>query len=1119
MAVQVLDAGRDVAGKSRAQATAAPVEPATAPWLVVTVLASLAAAWVAASSVGLLAHSLRHSLDWVLLATILAAAWPSRWTWRSAIAVIGAMVVAIAMTASWVQAVNVLAPAVLLAALALAHPRERQVFSAVAGAIVVFAVWRLALTSIPALWLLADGTGRAIGQIVGTLAGQAMWLGATYGGLDFLVLMLALCATWMMLTPAPRGRRILFAIIAILLAQGAYLFALAFVPRFLPMLPPPGQPNPANPFQQDVKNWADMVRDFVPWNLPVFCAILQMTVAGLMLSWSPVQGEEQPAGKAARAPRGGNVAVNIFCAILAAALPAMLVMGSKPQTQLQGKKIVFYEKGFLNWMRPEHPREMTPGGPREGGYGRLSQGMYGMMPSFIQSLGGRMLISPDLTADDLKDADVLVILYPNHPWSDWKESKGQLRRIWDFVQRGGSLLIFSDHTIREPDGRNRANDLLRPGQFARSRRKELAEYLRFCKEHSSEIAAGKPVAGVLPFAPLDYGDEPKGYDEKPARLAYDATHEAQARKEYDLLGQIETLPDSAMRVRFDAAEFIVGGWLQSYEALSHPTSTGMHDDRNQFGVVIGASMEARYPAKPLLVGRWGWIDEGDAGSSTAMLGNHKYDPGEKLGDMILAAEQRIGKGRIIAFADTSSMTNGINIGAHEYTGRLMTYLAGGGSNPQNMPRQFLGAIGAIALVIILLRAGNAWGVGITAMVMALSLSCCTSWTYALTEPVPDGAKITLDHPKTTSDPVSGRAQTPWQEFWPAPPKGPSRLIYFDVSHLPEASEEGWRPDGTMGLAMSFMREGYLALQLFDLDKDRLDKASFYVVVAPSRHYTDDEREMIKEWVNNGGTLIVTAGWDKASATQELLDDYGLYIGIEKPVADKPTKAPEPLGFFKSPYYSGPDYQCFVRFWAAWPVGPDPTPAPPTPNPFLPPGALPATLPTVATTQMSMPDLLGKTSAGPIPGAPDASANVAQPQAVVSDVHVIATGMLNGRAVPVILWKGVGQGKVVLAGDTSFVMNKNLETENGDLFDQMRENSDFWRWFIPQLNGTPPWYPPKQVPLDPNTGLPLPPTATQPATQPEIIPMTQPAGLPVPDAQPATQPTPATQPAEVKGGAL
>src|SRR5436305_6865279 len=125
----------------------------------------------------------------------------------------------------------------------------------------------------------------------------------------------------------------------------------------------------------------------------------------------------------------------------------------------------------------------------------------------------------------------------------------------------------------------------------------------------------------------------------------------------------------------------------------------MHDDRNQFGVVIGASMEARFPARPLLVGRGGWSVEGDAGSSTAMLGNHKYDPGEKLGDMILAAEQPMGKGRIVAFADTSSMTNGINIGAHEYTGRLLTYLAGGGSNPQNAPRQFLGAIGAIALVL------------------------------------------------------------------------------------------------------------------------------------------------------------------------------------------------------------------------------------------------------------------------------------------------------------------------------------------------------------------------------------------------------------------------------------
>ena len=46
---------------------------APAAWAVVAVLAGIAAAWIAAGSVGLLAISLRHAINLILLATILLA--------------------------------------------------------------------------------------------------------------------------------------------------------------------------------------------------------------------------------------------------------------------------------------------------------------------------------------------------------------------------------------------------------------------------------------------------------------------------------------------------------------------------------------------------------------------------------------------------------------------------------------------------------------------------------------------------------------------------------------------------------------------------------------------------------------------------------------------------------------------------------------------------------------------------------------------------------------------------------------------------------------------------------------------------------------------------------------
>ena len=163
--------------------------------------------------------------------------------------------------------------------------------------------------------------------------------------------------------------------------------------------------------------------------------------------------------------------------------------------------------------------------------------MYGMLPVYLENLGAKSVISKDLSEEDLREADAVILIFPDQPWTE-----GQLDRIWDFVRRGGSLLVLGEHTTRDRDGSSRFNDVLGP---------------------------------------------------------------------------------TAMRVAFDCATFAVGGWLQSYEAMIHPTTAGIPDDRNQLGVVIGASVRSGWRARPMAVGRWGWSDLGDEGSSRAMIGNER----------------------------------------------------------------------------------------------------------------------------------------------------------------------------------------------------------------------------------------------------------------------------------------------------------------------------------------------------------------------------------------------------------------------------------------------------------------------------------------------------------------
>ena len=51
------------------------------------------------------------------------------------------------------------------------------------------------------------------------------------------------------------------------------------------------------------------------------------------------------------------------------------------------------------------------------------------------------------------------------------------------------------------------------------------------------------------------------------------------------------------------------------------------------------------------------------------------------------------------------------------------------------------------------------------------------------------------------------------------------------------------------------------------------------------------------------------------------------------------------------------------------------------------------------------------------------------------------------ALPLIMWRKEGSGKVFLIGDSEFATNINLEQESGAPFEGMRENADFWRWLI------------------------------------------------------------------------
>jgi len=91
-----------------------------------------------------------------------------------------------------------------------------------------------------------------------------------------------------------------------------------------------------------------------------------------------------------------------------------------------------------------------------------------------------------------------------------------------------------------------------------------------------------------------------------------------------------------------------------------------------------------------------------------------------------------------------------------------------------------------------------------------------------------------------------------------------------------------------------------------------------------------------------------------------------------------------------------------------------------------------------------------------------------------DANTLAYGRgYDRQEPPVILRRRIGDGQVVLIGDTGFARDRNLEQRGGEPFEGLRENADFWRWLLTSLRYNKTWVPPRDVP--PAT------TATAPAT--------------------------------------
>ena len=600
----------------------------------------------------------------------------------------------------------------------------------------------------------------------------------------------------------PRLASIIFAVICVCLGHAAYLITLGFTAQLTDMLPPAAAPVFDNPYVPPEFSWPTILRQMLPWNLPAMCAVIHGMIVVLIIrgsSWVPIAETDFPHPVAARSRRvrGAWIAAPI---LLALAIPAVGSLRFAAST-LAGKQLVAYQHDQIDFAVAEHDA-----------YGQQSAGMFGLLPSLTESLGGQLRISTELTDEELQQADALLLLHPNQVLAKQQE------RIWQYVRDGGSVLVVSN------------------------------------------------------------GFNPEfGLDDSARQL----------------------LANTAISISLDAATSETGHWQESFLVAEHPTTATTDVRSARVLSDYGASLQVGWGARPLVIGQWGWsAPQQDATWDESQ----PLRTGERLGDLVLAAEQRIGKGILVVLGTDSCLVNEGLVKGYPFVVNLFAYLTHRGSGPQVPWRQALGLVCSLAVIVLLVTRPNTAQLVSVSILLAAGFAGCRAVNEYVVRVIPDGQRIS---PLDPASPVNS-------------------LAYIDQSHLEAYSLDDWGFDSLNGLPLNLMRNGYLPLMLPQLTAERLEKAGLIISIAPARPFTVGERALLRAYVEQGGIFICAVGAEQAAASTTLLADFGLHV----PVSPVPTEGhwyePEPFGRTHALYLSVKDedqgdYAVGIRLHAAWPV--------------------------------------------------------------------------------------------------------------------------------------------------------------------------------------------------------
>jgi len=320
---------------------------------------------------------------------------------------------------------------------------------------------------------------------------------------------------------------------------------------------------------------------------------------------------------------------------------------------------------------------------------------------------------------------------------------------------------------------------------------------------------------------------------------------------------------TSIRFKFDSAIPMDSGWQWRgcLRGLLHPDFVGRNN--HLLGISIGASLDCGMRSRVLVVGDYAWSDIGRPWFGVSRLGDMAYNKGEPFGGLVLVAEEGYGSGVVQVWGDTSGFQDGSLTETHAQVATMVKGLLNRRLPDAKFRWLFIFGTGMLCGIGFWLLAARPTALLAGLLMLCLGYSVVQNWLS----------------------------------------KGPQALYtqgvaVLDTSHAPLYPQSMPQKRLTT-LSETFLRRRLLLLRSEDFEATLEKRPEWWVIIAPTQRYSQQEVQRLLDYVHSGGCLLVVGGYDCLPALQELADAVGLKV------------LPEPYGAAHNSRIAQPEWRASI----------------------------------------------------------------------------------------------------------------------------------------------------------------------------------------------------------------